>query len=85
MGWIVYIVRCSDGTYYTGIASDLSRRLWEHNTDNKLGSRFVRTRRPVILVYKEIAQSRSAALKRESEIKGWSRKKKKDLITGQSK
>jgi putative endonuclease len=74
--WFVYIVQCRNGELYTGVTRDLARRLKEHNTDNILGSKFVRSRRPASLKYKEIRKSKSDALKREHEIKSWSRKKK---------
>jgi len=67
---------------YTGTTLNLKRRIQEHNYDNKLGSRFVRVRRPVRLIYYEMQVTRSQALKRELEIKGWSRKKKLNLISG---
>ena len=85
MVWYIYIVQCVDSALYTGITSNIDRRIKEHNANDKLGSRFVRVRRPVKLIYSEIKQSRSEALKRESEIKGWSRKKKFILILGQAK
>lgn len=80
MDWYVYIAECSDGMLYTGTTIDLTRRIKEHNYDNKLGSRYVRVRRPVKLIYNEIQSTRSKALKRELEIKGWSRKKKLQLV-----
>jgi putative endonuclease len=66
--WYVYIVRCSDSSYYTGITTDLSRRLSEHNSVHG-GARYTRPRRPVTLVYHETANSRSAASRREYQIK----------------
>lgn len=66
--WQVYIVRCSDNTLYTGIAKDLAKRLAAHNSD-KHGAKYTRPRRPVQLVYREPAVSRSAAAKREYAIK----------------
>lgn len=82
MKWYIYILKCKDGYLYTGITQDLQRRLNEHNTDNKLGSKFIRVRRPAKLVYREVIKDKSNALKRELEIKGWSRKKKLNLIFG---
>ena len=76
--WRVYIVRCSDGTLYTGIARDLGKRIAEHNSDAG-GARYTRSRRPVELVYSEEAPSRSEALKREYEIKRLPRAGKEDL------
>ncbi len=66
--WFVYIVRCSDGTYYTGISTDLMRRMAEHNSSAK-GAKYTRPRRPVALVYFEAAQSRSTAAQREYRIR----------------
>lgn len=74
--WSVYIVRCADGTLYTGIARDVARRIAEHNSDNRLASRYTRSRRPVALVYREAAPTRSAASRREHEIKRLSRVEK---------
>ena len=76
--WHVYIVRCSDGTLYTGIARDLEKRIAEHNSEAG-GARYTRPRRPVELVYSEEAASRSEALKREYEIKRLPRAGKEDL------
>ena len=80
--WNVYIVRCADGTLYTGIARDVARRVAEHNTDPRLAARYTRARLPVKLVYQESAESRSAASKREYEIKQLSRADKLALLTG---
>ena len=76
----VYILECADGMLYTGTTIDLTRRVKEHNYDNTLGSRYVRVRRPAKLIYWEKQPTRSKALKRELEIKDWSRKKKLQLI-----
>ena len=76
--WHVYIVRCSDGTLYTGIARDLEKRIAEHNSEAG-GARYTRPRRPVELVYSEEAPSRSAALKKEYEIKRLPRAGKENL------
>ncbi len=82
MDWYVYIIECADGMLYTGITHDLDRRINEHNTSSKFGSKFVRVRRPVKLVYSERKRTKSNALKKELEIKGWTRDKKIDLIKG---
>ncbi len=74
MGWFIYMVRCSDGSLYTGITTDISRRIKEHNT--RKGAFYTKNKVPVKLVYKEKATSRSAALKREYAIKALSRKEK---------
>jgi putative endonuclease len=79
--WRVYLLRCSDGTLYTGIATDVQRRLREHNGELKGGARYTRSRRPVQLVWSESSESRSEALKRESVIKALPRRDKLKLIT----
>lgn len=78
--WYLYIVRCSDDSLYTGITKDVERRLEEHNSDNLLGARYTRARRPVVLVYREVFRGHSQAAKREYEIKKMSRKAKVRLI-----
>ena len=78
--WIVYIVRCADGTLYTGIAKDAGRRVEEHNSSNVLAARYTRARRPVVLVYHEMTPTRSTASKREYEIKQMSRLQKEALL-----
>ena len=69
--WEVYIVRCRTGELYTGCTSDLRRRMEQHNDGS--GSKFTRSRRPVVLVYREGCDGRSSALKRENEIKRMTR------------
>lgn len=76
--WFVYILRCADDSLYTGITTDLSRRSEQHNAGT--ASRYTRSRLPVTLVYHEIQANRSAALKRELEIKSMSRPAKESLI-----
>lgn len=77
--WYVYIVRTSDQTLYTGITTDLSRRVSEHNSE-KGGARYTRPRRPVKLVYSEPADSRSSAAKREFRLKKMPLAEKQALI-----
>lgn len=74
------MVRCADGTLYTGIARDAVARVSVHNAGK--GAKYTRSRLPVTLVYTEPCESRSAALKRECQIKPWSRMKKEALIAG---
>lgn len=78
MNWNVYIVRCSDGSLYTGITTDLTRRVSEHN--NKTGAKALKGKLPVKIVYSEFFPDRSSASMRESEIKQLSRKEKLELI-----
>lgn len=80
--WAVYILKCGDGTFYTGIAKDVTKRLQAHN-DGK-GAKYTRTRRPVRLLYQESCKSRSHALVRECAVKALPRHKKEGLITGLS-
>lgn len=81
--WSLYILRCSDSTFYTGITNDLARRLKMHQ-DGK-ASRYTRTRGPVEMLYSEICGDRSSALIRECEVKEWPRVKKEALISGEKK
>ena len=74
----VYIVRCADGTLYTGYARDPSAREKVHNEGR--GARYTCGRRPVHLVYSQAFSTRSDALKREYEVKRWSRARKEQLI-----
>lgn len=78
MTYWVYLLRCADGTLYTGCTNDLSRRLAAHNSGN--GAKYTRSRRPVELVYREEVPDKSAALRREAAIKRLSRKEKLALI-----
>lgn len=78
MGWTVYILRCADRTLYTGVTTDLDRRLDEHNRG--VGARYTAARRPVRLCYREPAPDRAAAQRREAEIKRLPRALKLDLI-----
>ena len=66
--WYVYMVRCRDDTLYTGIAKNLEKRIAAHNSDSG-GAKYTKPRRPVELVYSEPVPSRSAAAKREYQIK----------------
>jgi len=79
MVYFVYILKCSDDTLYTGITTDLKRRLDEHNNSVK-GAKYTKLRRPVSLMYSEESEGRSSASKREYAIKKLSRLKKLELI-----
>lgn len=76
--WHIYVVRCADRTLYTGIARDLQARITQHNTGR--GAKYTRSRRPVTLVYQEAAADRSAALRREHEIKRMAPQAKRALV-----
>jgi putative endonuclease len=74
------MVRCADGTLYTGFARDPKARVVVHNAGK--GAKYTRSRLPVTLVYSEKCESLSAALKRERQLKPWSRAQKEALISG---
>jgi putative endonuclease len=77
----VYIVRCADGTLYTGYARDPEKRAQTHNAGK--GAKYTANRLPVLLVYSEACESRSAALKREYELKSLTRAEKEILVREQ--
>ena len=79
--WSLYILQCSDGSFYTGITNDLERRLKMHQAGK--ASRYTRTRGPVEMLYSETCGDRSSALIRECEVKEWPRGKKEKLIAGE--
>ena len=79
MPYYVYILRCSDGSYYTGYAKRLRHRLEEHKKGQ--GARYTRTHKPEKIVYDEEFDSRSEAMKREREIKSFSRSQKERLVS----
>lgn len=76
--FFVYIVRCADGTLYTGCAKDPHQRLELHNAGR--GARYTSGRRPVRLVYLEECPAQGDALRRERELKGWTRRRKEALV-----
>jgi putative endonuclease len=78
--WFVYIVRCADGTLYTGITKDVTRRVAEQNASGLPGAIYTRGRRPVELVYTEVLASHSAAARREYAIKHMTRQGKDALV-----
>ena len=78
--WFVYMVECRDGSLYTGITNDLTRRLAAHNAG--VASKYTRARRPVRLVYHESCESRQEALIRECAVKLLSRDQKSALVRG---
>ena len=79
MEWIVYILKCADGTLYTGITNDLGRRMSEHETGQ--GAKYTKGRGPFELVYNETCHGRGKASKRESEIKSLDREQKLKLVS----
>lgn len=80
MDWFVYIVRCADNSLYTGVATDVERRLAEHNESPK-GARYTSSRRPVRVVYTAPCANRSEAMKEEWRIKQLTRAEKLALIS----
>lgn len=77
--YFVYIVECVDKSFYVGCTNDLAKRIKQHN-ESKWGAHYTKIRRPVILKYFEEYKTLKEARQRESEIKGWRRKKKINLI-----
>ena len=66
MNWFVYIALCNDGTLYTGMTTDIIRREYEHNVDNKLGAKSLRSKRPIHIVYAEEYKNQLMARKKRS-------------------
>ena len=77
--FLVYILQCSDSSYYIGITNDLDRRISEHQSGAKKYS-FTASRLPIQLVYSEVFNDPDTAIIREKQLKGWSHEKKKMLI-----
>ena len=80
MNWFVYILQCRDNSFYIGITNDIPKRIILHNSGK--GSKYVRSKLPAKLIYSEEYNSKSEARKREIQLKGWTRNKKKLLIEG---
>jgi putative endonuclease len=78
--WFLYILECCDGSFYTGVTTDIDRRLREHQEGT--ASRYTRIRRPVVLVYREECGSRSSSLSRECAVKSPSRRRKEEIMLG---
>jgi putative endonuclease len=78
----MYILECSDGSFYTGSTKNLEKRLREHN--NGVGANYTRNRLPVELIYFEEYERIDEAFYREKQVQGWSRKKKLALVEGKS-
>jgi putative endonuclease len=79
--WFVYIIETHKGKYYTGISKDPERRFYEHLLDFKKGAKFFRSDSPLKIVYLELCENYSVALKREYSIKKLNRLKKGELIS----
>jgi len=80
--WMLYVLKCRDNTLYTGITSDVSRRVHQHN--NGTASRYTRSRLPVKLVHQERCRGKSSALKKEYSMKQLTRKEKEQYIKRKS-
>ena len=78
MTWVVYILECSDGSFYTGISNNVEARINTHNASK--GAKYTKSRLPVTLVFQENTFNKSESLRREIEIKKLTRKKKRKLI-----
>jgi predicted GIY-YIG superfamily endonuclease len=76
--WFVYMLRCGDGTFYTGVTKDVSRRCRQHNEGK--ASRYTRSRRPTRLVFQEEHPDQGSALRREAAIKALTRGQKESLV-----
>jgi len=79
--WSLYVAECSDGSYYTGIAKDVEKRMEAHNSGK--GARYTATHGPVRLIFQEPQASYSAALRREYQVKTLSKKRKTRFVTGE--
>ncbi len=77
--WFVYMLRCADNSLYTGVTTDLARRVNEHNGEKSV-TRYTRVRQPVALVYQESADSRSHACQREAQIKKLAKAEKEAML-----
>ncbi|MBI4210044.1 MAG: GIY-YIG nuclease family protein [Candidatus Diapherotrites archaeon] len=80
MPYFVYLLECADGSYYCGYTSDIGKRIAAHNAGT--GARYTRSRRPVKLVYCEGIRTRKAAMKREIEVKTFTKLEKRVLVRG---
>jgi putative endonuclease len=81
--WLVYIIGCDDGRFYTGITNDMARR-WREHAGSRQGAKFFRGRKPQQLLYIEDGHDRSSALRREAAIKRLTRPAKELLLTASS-
>ena len=80
MSYFIYLVECSDRSYYCGYTNDLNKRIETHNKGN--GGKYTKRRLPVELIYSEEFETRSEAMKRECAIKKFSRRQKEELVRG---
>ena len=80
LDWHLYLVRCRDGSLYTGITTDVARRFAEHQGNNGAGAKYLRGRGPLVLVFQKKLGSRSLALGVESKVKKLSKARKEELV-----
>ena len=83
--WHLYLVRCHDGSLYTGITTDVARRFAEHQENKGAGAKYLRGRGPLVLVFQKILGSRSLALGMESKVKKLPKARKEELIRADSR
>lgn len=83
-GWFVYVLRCGDGTLYTGITTDVERRLSEHASGGARAAKYLRGRGPLELAFAAEAGSRSRALSMERRLKSLPRTRKEDVVSGRT-
>lgn len=81
--WFLYLLRCNDGSLYTGITTNLSRRLQEHDSSDARGAKALRGKRPVKLVFSDSMTDRSSAQSAEYKIKQLSKQEKEQLVSGE--
>lgn len=82
--YYVYILKCNDNSFYTGVTNNLERRIVEHNLGKNKNS-YTYSRRPLELVWREMFQNINEAILKEKQLKGWSRKKKEALVASNFK
>ncbi len=85
MDWHLYLIRCHDGSLYTGITTNVARRFAEHQENRGAGAKYLRGREPLMLVFQKKLGSRSLALSVESKVKKLSKARKEELIRADSR
>ena len=80
MPYYFYILRRADNSLYSGVSTNLEKRIKEHNSPGARGAKYIKGRQPVKLIYSEIYEDQGAALRRELEVKKWPKSKKEILI-----
>ena len=85
LDWRLYLVRCNDGSLYTGITTDVARRFTEHQKNNGAGAKFLRGKGPLVLVFQKNLGSKSLALGVESKIKKLAKARKEEMLRENSR